>query len=228
MKTTTENRKRRTRRFERVRRAIGGVGLLVAALAVAATPGAAQLAWDTPRLSGPDRPQGMGVYWLKAGTLPGDGDALLVTWSPPGLGDRITLRGGAGTGVAGVSSGFAGVDWRAPISRHALGHPLDLSWAIGGGVGIGDHVMLSAPIGVSAGRSWFSGPMWLAPYASLGLAVDVRVGDYGAAERWSVSPAADVGLDFSMGTARRFVARAAISLGDRQSFVLGGTVRTLR
>jgi len=228
MKTTTTDRDRPMIRRTCVRRMLGVLGFLGASLLASAVPGHAQLAWDTPRLSGPDRPEGMGVYWLKAGTLPGDGDALLVTWSPPGLGDRITLRGGAGTGVAGVSSGFAGLDWRAPIARHALGHPLDLSWAIGGGVGVGDHVMLSAPIGVSAGRSWFSGPLWLAPYASLGLAVDVRVGDYGVADRWSVSPAADVGLDFSMGTARRFVARAAVSLGDRQSFVLGGTVRTLR
>ena len=110
--------------------------LMVVALA-AAVPGAlcAQLAFETPRLLGPEGPRGLGVHFVRAGTLPGDHDAVLVTWSPPGLPESVSLRGGSGTGAAGVASAFGGIDVRVPIVRRAPDQPVDVAWTVGLGAG---------------------------------------------------------------------------------------------
>jgi hypothetical protein len=198
------------------------------ALALLALPASAQLAWDTPRLLGPNVPDGFGVHWLRAGALPGDGDALLVTWAPPGLPAGMSLRGGGGRGAGGDVAGFGGVDVSAPLTERRPGLPVDLSWNAGAGLGVGQWVLFSVPVGLSAGRAWSSGAVWIAPYVSAGLALDLRVGDEAPDKEFEVQPAADVGVDLSLDRARRVTLRAAASLGDRQAVAVGVLVRTGR
>ena len=202
--------------------------LALACLAAAPAAASGQIAPDTPRMLGPSTPAGLGIHWLRAGTLPGDADAVLVTWNAPGLAPAFRLRGGAGKGVGGETAGFGGIDVRAPIRGGSADRGVDLAWTTGAGVGVGEYVLVSVPLGVAAGAEWSSGSVWLAPYVSLGVALDLRLGDEAPDEEFDASIAADLGLDLALDADRRFVVRAATSLGDRQAVAVGLLVRTGR
>lgn len=194
--------------------ALGGV--------VALPPGlGAQIAPDTPRLISPHGSGGFAAHWVRAGTLPGDDDAVLVTWAMPGLPDGVRLRAGGGTGAGGSAAGFGGVDVQAPLLRGGANRPFDLDWQGGIGVGVGEYLLITVPFGLTGGVSWTSGAVWLAPYVSAGLAADLRLGDDAPAKEFQVDPTLEVGFDLSLDPERRFVLRAAASLGDRQALSLG-------
>ena len=69
---------------------------VVAAAAVilaCAAPLDAQMAWDIPRLAGPESLSGMGIYWTRAEVLAGDDDAVFgagdaVSWPSARVGAR--------------------------------------------------------------------------------------------------------------------------------------------
>ena len=182
---------------------------------------AAQLAPDTPRLVSPHGPAGLGVYWLRGETLPGDGDALLVTWAPAALPAGVRLRGGGGTGADGDVAGFGGIDVQTPLARRSAGMPADLEWYTGIGVARGGYTLATIPLGVSAGTAWSSGSVWMAPYVSAGIAADLRLGDSAPEDEFIVQPALDIGLDLALDRNRSFVLRTAASLGDRQTIAVG-------
>ena len=191
--------------------------------AAAFVPASAQVAWDTPSLTGPESPSGLGVYWMRAEALPGDDDAVFGTWSLPGTGGAVTVRGGIGTGVAEENAAFGGIDLRAPIATHTDAQPLDLAWSGGAGIGVGEYLLASVPFALSAGRSWSSGSVWFAPYVSVGATLDYRYGDsdFVPDEEFEIQATAGLGVDMAFDAARRFVLRAATSLGDRQAVAVG-------
>jgi hypothetical protein len=186
-------------------------------------PAQGQIAWDTPRLAGPESPSGLGVYWMRAEVLPGDDDAVFGTFSLPGSGGAITLRGGLGTGVAEENAFFGGVDLRAPIATHTTTQPFDVAWSAGGGIGFGEYFVVSVPFAISVGRSWSSSSVWFAPYLSAGAALDYRLGDSDLVpdEEFEIQATAGIGADISFDAARRFVVRAAAALGERQAVSVG-------
>lgn len=213
------------RRFDFARR-LGVLGLAAALLGVGLFQPdsvAAQVAWDTPRMIGPSSPSGLGFYWLKAETLPGDDDAIFTTFGLPGTGGSVLIRGGVGYGVDGQESVFGGVDLRSPIARHSESQPLDIEWTAGAGLGFGEYWLFTVPVALSAGRSWSSGSVWFAPYVSLGAVFDYRYGnsDLVPDEEFEIGSSAGLGADISFDSARRFILRAAASLGDRQALALG-------
>jgi hypothetical protein len=190
---------------------------------VCSAPLGAQIAWDTPRLTGPESPAGIGVHWMRADVLPGDDDAVFGTFSLPGTGGAVTLRGGLGTGVAEENAFFGGVDLRAPIATHTDTQPLDVSWGGGGGLSFGEYFLASVPFAVSIGRSWSSSSVWFAPYLSAGATLDYRFGDSDLVpdEEFEIQATAGLGADLSFDSARRFVVRVAAALGDRQAVSVG-------
>lgn len=201
----------------------------LAALASMPSVAHAQIAWDTPRMLGPNTEGGLSVHWLQAETLPGDGEALMVVWQPPGLPDNVFLRGGAGTGAGDSSAGFGGIDVRSPLATARPGQPLDIAWIAGAGVGVGEYMLITVPVGLTAGRSWASGNVWFSPYVGVGVAMDYRatLDDEDAVpdQEFDVYPTADIGVDLALDPGRRFILRAAASLGDRQATALGITIR---
>lgn len=205
----------------RAARRVGGVVVMLAVAASMPGPAAGQILWDAPRMMGPGSPGGVGVYWLRPDALPGDGDAVMATLPLPGAPPGVTLRGGAGEGVAGELAGFGGIDVRAPILRHDDAQPLDVEWNAGVGAGLGEYLVISVPVGVSAGRSWSSGSVWFSPYVGLGATMDYRRGDQAPDEELVVEPSGEVGVDLAFDRSRRFILRAAASLGDRQALALG-------
>jgi hypothetical protein len=184
-------------------------------------PVAGQFVWDTPRMIGPESRGGFGLYWMRAGALPGDGDAVMGTWTLPGFDGAVAVRGGGGRGAGDEIAGFGGVDVRAPLARHTERQPIDLEWSGGLGAGVGEYVLVSVPVGLSAGRSWSSGSVWFAPYVYLGIALDFRTGDEAPDEEFDVQGSAEVGFDLALDRARRFVIRASGALADRQAFAVG-------
>jgi len=202
------------------------VCVTVAGGLLAAAQASAQMAWDTPRMTGPESPSGLGFYWMRSGALPGDSDAFFGTWGLPGTDGAVSLRGGVGKGVADENAAFGGLDLRAPIVRHNDTQPLDLEWTGGAGVGVGEYIVISVPVAVSAGRSWSSGSVWFAPYLSVGAVLDYRYGDSDLVpdEEFEVLATAGVGADIAFDPERRFVLRLATSLGDRQGVAVGFSV----
>jgi hypothetical protein len=172
---------------------------------------------------GPETPAGIGLYWMRAEALPGDGDGFIGTWSLPGTAGAVVARGGFGEGVADENAFFGGMDVRAPLARHSATQPLDLEWSAGLGAGFGEYLLISAPVSVSAGRSWSSGSVWFAPYVSLGAVLDYRHGDSDLVpdEEFEIQATAGLGADISFDTARRFVLRVVTALGDRQALAVG-------
>jgi hypothetical protein len=197
---------------------------------MAAVPAEAQFAWETPRMLGPDTQGGFAVHWLQAETLPGDGEGVMVLWQPPGLPEGVFLRGGAGTGANEQSAGFGGIDVRTRIADARPGQPLDIAWIAGAGVGVGDYLLFTVPVGLTAGRSWASGSVWLSPYLGIGVAMDYRraLNDDDAVpdKEFDVYPTADIGVDLALDPGRRFIIRAGAALGDRQAIALGAAIRT--
>lgn len=201
--------------------------LLVTAAAVSgglSGPAAAQIVWDTPRMIGPESPSGLGLYWMRAGARPGDEDVFLGTWSVPGFDGAVVLRGGGGEGAGGETAAFGGVDFHAPLTRHGSGQPLDLEWNAGAGFSVGQYVLVSVPMGVSAGRSWASGSVWFAPYVFAGAALEFRTGDEAPDEEFKVEATGGLGVDLSFDPSRRFVLRASAALGERQAVAVGFVV----
>lgn len=181
----------------------------------------AQLAPDSPRLISPHGSGGLGLHWLRGGTLPGDDESIIATWAMPGLPGGMRLRGGAGRGASARNSAFGGLDYQAALLRGDPELPFDLDWQVGLGVGVGDYVLVSLPIGLSGGVSWRSESFWMSPYLTAGMAADIRVGDEAPERRFEVSPALDVGLDVAFDAERRVVIRTSASLGDRQAVSVG-------
>lgn len=195
--------------------------VLVVTIIATPLPTAAQVPWETPRLMGPDSPQGFGVLWTRFGSLPGDGDGLMAVWQTAGLPSGVSLRVGGAEGAGGRTAVFAGLDVRSPLARHGAGLPLDLAWTAGAGVGAGDYALLTVPVGISAGRSWSSGAIWLAPYVAVGLAMDLALGSGAPDDEFEVSPAVDLGLDLALDRRRTVVLRVGTALGDRHAVAVG-------
>lgn len=203
--------------------AVAGLALVTPVLADSVE---AQIAPDTPRLISPHGPGSgaLGIHWMRGGTLPGDGDAILFTWAPGVLPDGVRLRGGSGRGYDEVISGFGGIDVQTPFIRGEGDTPVDLDWYAGLGVGAGKWVLVTLPAGISAGVEWGSGSVWMSPYVSAGLAADLRLGEEAPGDEFRVYPAVDIGMDIAFDSARRFVLRGAASFGDRQTLAAGVSI----
>jgi hypothetical protein len=203
---------------------IRSLGLPFVLLAFAPIGLEAQFAADTPRLLSPNGPGGLGVYWVQADTYPGDDVAVLATWAMPGLPPALRLRGGVGKGAADEQAIFGGNDVQTFLAQAREGMPLDLDWQAGAGLGVSDHAAVSVPVGLTAGVSWSSGSVWMAPYVAAGITADLRFGGDFEGEEFEIDPALDVGLDLSLDSARNLVIRAAASFGDRQALAVGAAV----
>lgn len=182
---------------------------------------AAQIAPDTPRLISPHGSGGVGVYLLNAETFAGDGSAILVTWAMPAFPKGMRLRVAYGEGAGAESAIGGGIDFQSPLLRGVENVPFDLDWQGGLGMSVGDYAVVTLPVGLSGSMSFNSGSLWLAPYATVGLAADFRMGDLAPQREFEVSPSLDVGIDLSFDRERAFVIRGAASLGDRQAVAIG-------
>lgn len=201
-----------------MRKHLGGLGLALALTAGFAVQAEGQVAWDSPQLISPATPAGLGIYLVEAD--PGDGLGVLMTWrgspGPGGVGFRLGLAEDRTDDL----SVFGGADFSGLFYRHTQDFPLDVLWATGVGIGVGDYAILSVPFGVALGRSLDADGVTFTPYFSPRLFLDAFLGDRNPRrDSLDLGFALDLGADVAFG--RNFTLRFAASLGDRETLAIG-------
>jgi hypothetical protein len=203
---------------------------LTLAIAVTSTlalpsPASAQSPWDGPMLLAPGSPAGLGIHLVDPSS--GDGIGGLVTWranpAPVGLGFRVGVVEGRFDDVAFTG----GVDVSGTLYSGDDDVPFDVIWLAGAGVGVDDDVLLSFPLGVSAGFA-FNGPeVQFRPYIAPRFVFDAFFGDGrrdgdGSPRRdddLDLGFALEFGLDLAFG--QPWAIRTAASVGDRDALSIG-------
>lgn len=195
-----------------------------------AMPAGAQVAWDAPMMVSPQMPGGFGIFLVDASVAPrgpgqggGDGVGVLGTWrgsAVPGLGFRI----GAAEGVAGELAGFGGVDISGRLVSASDEFPLNVVWVTGAGLGFGEYVFLSFPLGVSLGRAFETDDVWFNPYIAPRLVLDAQMGDDSPEDGLDMRLAIDLGTDIAFSNS--WAVRFGASVGDREGLAIGLTFPT--
>lgn len=197
------------------RRASGVAGLGVA-LALVSAPASAQIAWETPMLIGPGAPAGFGIFVMEP--WPGDEIAVMGTYRtspvPVGLGFRV----GLGEGLRDELAVFGGFDLSGYLLRSTDELPLDFLWFTGAGLGIGDDVLISFPLGISAGANLESDGIVFRPYVAPRVILDAFFGE--GDDDLELDVAADLGLDLAFDP--RWMIRFAATIGDDRDALLIG------
>jgi hypothetical protein len=188
-------------------------------LALGAAPLKAQIAWDAPLHVGSESPAGWGLYLVDPSG--GVGVGVLSTFrgqDGPGVGWRLLL----GEDREGKLSVAGGVDYSGILIRHRDDFPVDLFWVTGAGLGIGEAVLISAPLGLGVGRALETDDIRFHPYLTPRVILDAPLGG-GRDSEMSLGFGVDLGVDlnFDPGWAFRFAA----TLGDRNAMSIGISFR---
>ncbi|MGH7446234.1 MAG: hypothetical protein ACRELT_01650 [Longimicrobiales bacterium] len=180
----------------------------------------AQVAWDSPLLL-PPRPQpGLGIFLadMEAGGLGVLGTWRSTTWN---YGLRFGLSEGRGDEDLGV---FGGVDYLGPIHTASSDFPLDVDWVLGAGLGIGDGVRLSVPLGLTLGLSFQGEDARFVPYFTPRVIMDALFGNETRDSDLDLEFAVDLGLDLRLLRAGPLAGKSirfGASLGDRDALAVG-------
>jgi hypothetical protein len=199
-----------------MKKAITGI-----ACALALTlPGAvsAQVAWDSPLLLPPNPAGEFGIFLMDAA---GGGVAALGTWRSPSwnFGLRAGIAEDAGDGVAL----FGGVDYNGVVNRATADFPVDVDWVLGAGLGIGENVLVSIPVGLTAGHRFVGDGATFTPYITPRVVLDGFFGDDANDENLGLDFAIDLGLDLQLParTLTGMTIRFGGTFGDREAIALG-------
>jgi hypothetical protein len=185
--------------------------VLLSALLLTA-PGAlnAQVAPDSPMLLPPRSEPGLGIFLIDAS---GGGLGGLVLWrSPSNLGFRFGIAEDSGDDVAI----FGAIDFVSGLHRETRDLPFDIDWFLGAGLGVGDNVLISAPLGLTIGHTFPAQGATFTPFFAPRIVLDifffedpVTGDDESDAD---VDVAADLGIDLRL-SGFNPVIRFAASLG---------------
>jgi hypothetical protein len=164
------------------------VGLVFALGALVAAEGQAQVAWDSPLLTPPQPTRGVGIFVIDAAY--GDVGAL-ATWQGTGpLGYRI----GMAEDWSGDVSVFGGVDVKGTLARASSEFPLDISWVAGAGLAFADDVLVTFPLGLSAGHTFDADGVRFTPYLTPRVLLDAYIG---GGSNLDLRFATDLGIDIA-------------------------------
>lgn len=174
----------------------------------------AQAAWDGPSLVSPHSPGGLSVMLVSNG--PGDALGAMAHWGSSRGAMTLGYRGGVVQNDADRTSVFAGVDVSGVLARSVEDADLQVSWWSGAGVGVGDEVLVSVPLGLVVGWQGLGDGTVFAPYAGAHVALDLASGEGDTA---SLDASVDLGLDLTLTSG--WVVRFGASLFGRESLGLG-------
>lgn len=194
------------------------MGLMVGFVVLIAAPAQGQVAWDGPLLVSPGTPAGWGVFLVDPD--PGSGIGVLGTW-------RGTESHGFRVGLAerrrGRLSGYGGADISGPITRASINFPFDVDWVTGVGLGVGDAILFSVPLGMSLGRAVEADGVLFNPYVAPRVIVDAWMGSNRPRSGLHLSLAVDLGLDVAFDPS--WAIRFGASMGDRDALAIGLSFR---
>lgn len=181
-------------------------------------PGArAQVAWESPLLVGPNSPAGLGIHLTDP--WPGSGIGAMATWRTSSAPGGLGLRGGIGEGVNDDLAGFGGVDVSGYLVRASQDVPLDILWVSGVGLGVGDHVLVTFPLGISLGRTFHEEGVGFTPYATPRLVLDGSLGRDVPDDDLDLGFVLDLGADIDFGSP--WTIRFGASIGEHEALSIG-------
>ena len=195
-------------------RTLLGALTVAGTMAAAAAPTHAQIAWDSPALMSPTVPSGFSMFLMN----PAGGDlgvlgTLRSSAGPVGLGFRAALADQAGSDAIAFAGG---IDISGVLARAVEGSEIDVAWWSGAGVGVGDEMLVTFPLGVSLGWSGGDGEVVFSPYGGGHVVLDFLTGP-GDSVRFD--GVIDLGIDLVLRSG--WMVRAGASVGDRESLALG-------
>ncbi|MFW6202327.1 MAG: hypothetical protein ACOC8B_07100 [Gemmatimonadota bacterium] len=197
-----------------MRTRIIGALALVFGLAV---PVQAQIAWDSPLLVPPRADDGFGLFLTdpQGGSL-----GFLGTWRPSAAPPRLQFRLGLAeeTAFADDLAVYGGVDGSSLITRATDEFPLDVAWAAGVGISVGDIVNVAFPFGLVLGRTFTDGDASFTPYVSPRVVLDAIFDHPVADDDLDLDLAVDLGLDLGLGG---WLIRFGGTVGDREALAIG-------
>jgi hypothetical protein len=203
-----------------MRRRLGGfAGVAVAVGLLGAAPAAAQVAWDAPMLMSPGAPSGPGIFLMG---FHGGGIGVMGTLRSAAAPGGLGLRAGIGEDAGDDLAAFGGFDVSGSLLRATDDTPVDIFWFAGGGLGIGDDILLSFPLGLTIGGIVDGDNVRIVPYASPRIVLDACLGDSPSrcgSEDLDLTFAADLGLDLSFN--QNWMIRFGASIGDREGIAIG-------
>ena len=178
------------------------------------SPADAQVVWDAPGLMRPGAPSGFSVLLLEA--HPGDELGVLAGWrgspAPVGLG----FRAGIAEDFGGDLAGLFGLDVSGTLATlEGAGDP-GVIWWTGAGLGVGDEVVVSFPLGMVLGWEAQEESITFMPYAGGHATLDVITGP---GDDIDLDASLDLGLDMGFGS--DFMVRFGVSIGGRDALAVG-------
>lgn len=189
-------------------------GIFLVLELLVATPLSAQIVWDAPALMRPGAPSGLSIYLMEA--HPSDELGVLVGWRGSAAPTGIGFRAGLADDASGDLAAFAGFDVSGSLTRlEGAGDPAVLWWS-GAGLGIGDEVAASVPLGIVFGWQGSDEGLTIMPYAGGHAVLDIVSGP---GDDLDFDAAVDLGLD--LGFRSGLMARFGASIGDRDAFAIG-------
>lgn len=191
--------------------------LAIYALLAAPTALSGQTVWDAPSFLRPGAPAGLTLALTDHD--PGDAFGGLAIWrnanAPVGLGFRAGLSEAPGDEVVGL----LGLDVSGSLTGPTGPGSPELMWWTGAGVGLGDMVSASFPLGLVMGWTAREDGISFMPYVGGHMVLDVLFeGD----DELDLDGAVDLGLD--LGTSDGWVFRFGAALGGREALGIGVTI----
>ncbi|HUF75603.1 MAG TPA: hypothetical protein VMM35_04960 [Longimicrobiales bacterium] len=178
------------------------------------SPASAQVVWDAPSLMRPGAPSGLSVLLIEA--HPSNELGVLAAWrgspAPVGLG----LRGGLAEDFRGDLAALFGVDISGSLATlEGAGDPGVLWWT-GAGLGVGDDVIISFPLGLVLGWQAREESITFMPYVGGHATLDVFTGP---GDDIDLDASVDLGLDMGFGS--QFMVRFGVTIGGRDALGIG-------
>jgi hypothetical protein len=107
-------------------------------------------------------------------------------------------------------------DLSGSLGRLGSAGDASVVWWTGAGLGVGDELLVSVPLGLAVGWRGSDEGVTFTPYVGGHLALDILTGP---ADDMELEGAVDLGIDLSFGSA--FVVRFGVSVGGRDALAVG-------
>lgn len=174
----------------------------------------AQVAWDAPAMMRPGGPTGLSILLVEA--YPSDDLGGLAMWrtspAPVGLG----FRGGIAEDASGDAAVLFGIDVSGPLASPTTEGEPEVMWWTGAGVGIGEELLASFPLGLVLGWELSDEGVTFAPYVGAHVALDVLTGP---GDDVDLDASVDLGVD--LGFPSGFMVRFGAAVAGRESLAVG-------
>ena len=179
-------------------------------------PGAAgaQVAWDAPPLISPGAPSGLSVLLWDA--YASDDFGVLALWRSSPVPTGIGIRGGLAEQRGGDLAGVVGLDVSGSLGSLDRDGDAGVVWWTGAGLGLGDEVLVSIPLGITIGWRGSDEGLTFAPYVGGHVALDIVSGP---GDDMDLDGSVDLGID--LGFDSGFAVRFAASVGGRDALAVG-------